>query len=142
MAEALFNHECKKHPLPQQVKASSAGLSATPGEKASFKARKLLGLEGVRGLETHRASLLNREKIAINDLILVMTDDHRRHLVQQYPQTVGKVFVLKEYVFPKAAEIDIVDPIGKNMEIYQQVMKEIRTCITKLITLLGESTGR
>lgn len=139
MAEALFRSELINKPPPLQVKASSAGLKARTGDKASPDACKLLLSEGIEYLKNHRAVRVNGEIIAGSDLILVMTKDQKSLLLQKYPRAQGKTFVLKEYVFPKAGKFDIPDPLDLGMEKYRQVLKEIRTCITKLYFLVGES---
>jgi len=142
MAEALFKHELSKHQLPFDVNVSSAGLSAVKGEKASQPVHRLLRSQGIKALENHFASNIDKEKIEDADLILVMTANHLRNLLYRYPQAENKTYLLKGYVEingeKAGVEKDIEDPFGQDEEKYLQVLEDIRDSIKKLIYKLKE----
>lgn len=137
MAEALFNNELNKNQLPFNVTVSSAGLSAHPGENASDYGSQLLAQEGM-DLNNHRAKKISPDIIEESDLILVMTEAHRRHLLAGYPRADKKTFLLKEYAEETGMGSDIDDPYGLGLEKYQLVIEEIKTSIKKIIFKLRE----
>ncbi len=138
MAEALFNHDPVHNELSFQVTASSAGLSAVEGEKASIHSRNLLREEGIEDLDHHSATSINKEIVDDADLILVMTRDHQKQLLELFPGLAGKTFTLKEYTAIDYLDPDIGDPLGDNLKKYREVLEEIRACIKKLSTKLME----
>ncbi len=138
MAAALFRHELAKHKLPFEVIASSAGLSAMNGEKASLPVQQILSFEGIETIKDHFASNINETMIEEADLILVMTTNHQRKLLYLYPHAANKIHLLKEYAELAKIKSDIEDPLGQNQEKYCQVLEDIRACIKKLINKLEE----
>ncbi|UUZ82572.1 low molecular weight protein arginine phosphatase [Paenibacillus sp. P26] len=78
------------------VEVKSAGVAAYEGSPMSDHAATVLKSKGctVSGQSTP----LTEELIAWADLILTMTSSHKRHTIQLYPESVDKVFTLKEYV--------------------------------------------
>lgn len=138
MAAALFNHDRAARDLPFTVVASSAGLSAAAGQKASPEARQLLGAGGISDLESHQARPVSRDNADDADIILVMTREHRRRLLALFPDLDHKAFVLKEFASCGTEEPDIEDPVGQGLEKYRQVLEEIRACIKKVTFKLKE----
>ncbi|MBO8172023.1 MAG: low molecular weight protein arginine phosphatase [Bacillaceae bacterium] len=94
MAEHLFRSIMEKEGLP--VRVQSAGVSAIAGMPAAHNAEKVLKEKGIE--MKHTSQPLTDKLIRWADLILTMTSSHRQMVVQQFPQSVEKVFVLKEYV--------------------------------------------
>ncbi len=137
LAAALFNAEEVKAELPFRVTASSAGLFALPGEKATGPVQHLLGLEGI-DISSHRSASVNPGLTEDADLILVMTAEHRRQLLLRYPYLSGKTFLLKEYAGNLSDEPDIEDPIGCGVEKYQLVLEDIRQAVKKILKKFKE----
>ena len=93
MAEAILARLAGEEGL--KVSVRSAGLFAMDGAEASENTRRVLGERGIRF--SHRARSIRPELIDWADLILTMTLDHKRRLISMNPESVGKVFTLKEY---------------------------------------------
>jgi protein arginine phosphatase len=137
MAEALLKKELSAARLSYAVEVSSAGLSAFSGERISVQTAELLREEGICSLETRRSVLLDRHQVKEADLILVMTEDHLKHLLASFPAAAGKAFTLADYTnAPAYSNID--DPIGREIEIYRQVLEDIRVCVKNLMLKLKE----
>ncbi len=141
MAEALFCSKIGEYNLPFAVEASSAGLSAVQGQKASGQVRQLLLQEGIREIENHRSSPVTGELVEDSDLILVMTAAHRQHLLAHYPYAANKTYLLKEFADPEQLEYDIDDPLALGPEDYRRIMEDIRSCIQKALVILKEEKG-
>lgn len=138
MAEALFNHDPVHNELSFKVTALSAGLSAVEGEKASIHSCNLLRHEGIEDLDHHSATFINKDLVDDADIILVMTRDHQKQLLEFYPEVAGKIFTLKEYTAMDYLNPDIGDPMGDDLKKYREVLEEIKACIKKLSTKLME----
>lgn len=93
MAEAILTRLVAEAGL--EVSVRSAGLFAIDGAEASENTRRVLRERGIR--RSHRARSVDRELIEWADLILTMTLDHKRRLIAMNPDSVGKVYTLKEY---------------------------------------------
>ncbi len=137
LAAALFNAAAAGAELPFKVTASSAGLFALPGEKASGPVQQLLSLEGI-DISSHRSAVVDHFNTEDADLILVMTVEHRRKLLLHYPHLSGKVFLLKEFADELSVNIDIEDPIGCDVEKYRIVLEDIRDAVKKILKKFKE----
>jgi len=93
MAEAILTRLAEEEGLDLTVR--SAGLFAMDGAEASENTRKVLGERGIR--RSHRARSVDPDLIEWADIILTMTLDHKRRLISMAPDSVGKVYTLKEY---------------------------------------------
>ncbi|HEY0664546.1 MAG TPA: low molecular weight protein-tyrosine-phosphatase [Gallionella sp.] len=114
MAEGLL-----KNSLPN-VQISSAGLGALVGHGADPIALGLMADAGV-DIGAHRARSLTDQIVREADLILVMDEQQKQQIAQQYPYTRGKVFRLAE-----AAKQDIPDPYRQAPAVFQAVFAQIR----------------
>lgn len=136
MAEALLRRELERIGAKHEV--ASAGLAASPGEKASAHACALLREEGI-DLAGHAAAPVEADLVARADLILVMTAAHRDRLLDLYPAAQGKTFPVKEFAGEGPQSGGIGDPFGGSREKYRQTLEEIRLLIPKIIARLEGS---
>lgn len=108
----------------------SAGVAAWPGAPATDEAVRAAA-EWEVDLTGHRARLLDAELVDKADLILTMTQDHKRHILERFPRAAGKVFTLAEYAAP--GEGDIPDPIGHPLEAYRACAARLKELIEKAL---------
>ncbi len=101
----------------------SAGVHAGEGEPATQEARAALRSIGVQ-MGPHRSRGLTRRLISEADLILTMTDAHRRSVLGLDPGAAGKAVVVD-------AEGDIPDPIGGPDEVYEDTARRLMSAIRK-----------
>jgi protein-tyrosine phosphatase len=94
MAEGLFRRMAEQGGHSWQVR--SAGVSAFGGSPISTHSSTILRNKGAKA--KGQSDLLTSEKIEWADLILTMTSSHKQLVMRQFPDTVDKVFTLKEYV--------------------------------------------
>ncbi|MGI6145647.1 MAG: low molecular weight protein arginine phosphatase [Peptococcia bacterium] len=151
MAEALAkdyllkDEQGEKEPL----RIISAGLSAFPDAPASPQAREVmlkLGLD----ISAHRARLLTAELLEEADLILTMTVGHKKYIEEMLAagQKDSKAHLLKEYALgierqklPEShpegevnnQDMDILDPFGQSVELYQACAQELSTYVTQAL---------
>ncbi|MCE7792463.1 low molecular weight protein arginine phosphatase [Salipaludibacillus sp. CUR1] len=92
MAEAIFEH--KKD--DEKLEARSAGIHGMEGMPMSEGSKSALAKRGI--MESHQSDSLSKELINWADVVLTMTENHKRIVVEQYPELVSNVFTLKEFI--------------------------------------------
>lgn len=90
MAEALL----KEHYPKAQVQ--SAGVFASKASEASINAIKALAEQNIE--INHQSQPVTDSLLDWADLVLTMTENHKRHLIMANPNFQEKCFTLKEYV--------------------------------------------
>lgn len=130
MAEALARHILSEKltvPEPELEKRGisvvSAGSFAMPGSRATpqaVQAVKELGAD----LTHHRSRPLTVELIHQADMIFTMSRNHAHQVMALVPSAMEKVATLDP-----AGDID--DPIGSDVQIYQELAGQLRTLIEK-----------
>tara|TARA_X000000950_G_scaffold281097_1_gene377007 strand:- start:287 stop:700 length:414 start_codon:yes stop_codon:yes gene_type:complete len=103
---------------------SSAGLSALVNKGADATGLAVARERGI-DMKEHVAKQLNTSTVTGSDLILVMDDDHLRHLLRRYPEARGKTFKIGKWMGDK----NIVDPFQKPASFFALVYDEIDSAI-------------
>lgn len=134
---AMAHHYCQKrlYDLNRQndIVVSSCGTSAVTGDVSTKNAISVMKKYDVN-LIPHRATSMFDIDVENYDLILCMTEQHKFNFLVFFPKMKEKVFTLKEYVYGKdIGNIDIDDPWGYNLKIYDACAKEIVECVDKLL---------
>lgn len=135
MAEAIFRNLLSHRGIEDQYTCSSAGVYAYEGDPASLEARqtvKKLGLD----LSRHYARTPNEEEIRDAFLVLTMTENHKRMLLEVYPQIADKAFTLKEYAGYDRGQWDVRDPFGYDAAVYQACAEELEAALHKILDKL------
>ncbi|MDA7025385.1 low molecular weight protein arginine phosphatase [Bacillus sp. CLL-7-23] len=132
MAEVLFRSVASQKNLNTSVK--SAGLFAPDHGKASVYAVEALFEKRIA--LNHSTSKLSQEKLKWADLVLTMTEQHKRLAIQQFSEYQEKVFTLKEYVNDETG--DVIDPFGGSLSDYQKTRDELEHLINVLAEKLSE----
>ncbi len=131
MAEAIFKNIIKEAGEEMKgIKVKSAGLFVIPNQPASEKAIEIMKKKGIN-LTNHKTAQLTIKKIEEADLILTMTAEHKKSVINISPESKEKVFTLKEYGFGNTG--DILDPFGKNKKAYEKTAEQIEQAIKKII---------
>ena len=123
MAEGIFNEFA--HQKGIDAKALSAGIFVTERtvSKNAVKVMAELGID----ISVHIPTRIDDCLINESDLILTMTENHRKHLVSN-GALAEKVFTLAQYV---GENCEISDPYGGDEEVYRKTCNEIRSLIEK-----------
>lgn len=115
------------------ISVKSAGISAFSGEAMSRHAQATLA---ARNIPTeHASNQINLEDINGADLILTMTNAHKKWLVENYAHAANKIYTLHEYVTPSQMR-DVVDPFGGDLTTYEQTYTDLAQSIEKLLLAL------
>ncbi|WP_280770748.1 low molecular weight protein arginine phosphatase [Salipaludibacillus daqingensis] len=91
MAEAIFEHKKES----EKLEARSAGIHGLEGMPMSEGSKMALAKRGI--MESHQSATLTKELIRWSDVILTMTETHKRLVIEQYPDMRPYVFTLREF---------------------------------------------
>ncbi|MBA9085700.1 protein-tyrosine phosphatase [Fontibacillus solani] len=94
MAEGMLRKLARERGL--RVEVRSAGVAALEGTSMSLFAEAVLKDQGIKDNIT--STPLGGELVSWADLILTLTESHKRQVIYSFPQTADKVYSLKEYV--------------------------------------------
>lgn len=138
MAEALLNKKIEQTGLNNAIKVLSAGLYAMGDSFASAGAQAAMAKRGL-DLTAHRSRQLLPEFVQAADLILTMTESHKRTIAQMLPEAAGKTYTLAEYA--NSSE-DVHDPFGGSPEIYEECAGAIEQLIDKAWQKIAVLAGK
>jgi protein-tyrosine phosphatase len=145
MAEAILKGKIKNEDnLNESFTAWSAGIYAHQGDPASLYSRDVLRDKWGLDISGHRARQLTEDDIKKADLILTMTVSHKNTVVSLFPDARRKTFTLKEYLSDVCGEpdnktIDISDPFGGNIKVYQACADELKELMDLLVKKLNSN---
>lgn len=111
LAERLLEGMLRDFP---EVNVSSAGIKALVGESMLAATREIAFSYGVENTETHRARQVTEELLESADLILAMTRDQRRAVVELSPRVTRRVFTIRE--FARLAEVTTDEVLASEID--------------------------
>lgn len=123
MADGYLKYRLNQIGKESQVSVSSAGTYAIKGEYSPEYAKQAISKYGAN-IQNHTASRLEDVELEGADFILVMTERHKRDVINRYPEIKDKVKLLGEYAKDKEYN-EIDDPWGYNLNVYKNCAKEI-----------------
>ncbi len=131
MAEGLLKKMSQENGLDLEVQ--SAGLAAFAGLPVSPEAVEACRAKGV-DISTHQTQPLGKTLVIESDLIITMTGKHKEMIVKKMPSLETKVSVLSEM----AGEgiVDVEDPVGQPLEVYQGALDQIEKYLSKSLDRL------
>lgn len=116
MAEAIFK-ELLKNKNKFKYKVRSAGISAFEGGSAAKQAIQVMKEKNI-DLNSHKTTFLSEKLVKEADVILTMTQQHKLYILDEYPETYGKVYTLKEY----GSQVDNIEKTTDKIEkLYQKI---------------------
>lgn len=140
MAEHLLRHRAEEAGL--ELEAASAGLHAFAGDSATREAVEVLAELGIDA-SSHRSRRVQPYLLEEHDLILAMTNSHKRQLLEMAPELAGRIYLLKEYAERAAAEqegspsiekdYEISDPFGQSLAVYRKSRDEIDLALQAIL---------
>jgi protein-tyrosine-phosphatase len=146
MAEGIFKKILKERTEDDsKFNILSAGIYALPGMSPTPEAIKVMAEQGI-DISQHHAQELQEELIKKADLILVMTNEHKEYIHKEFPFTRNKTFLLKKFTLNNKSKsnqdnernYEIIDPIGRTIEFYRIVARELKENLEKIIDKIIE----
>lgn len=134
MGEALLAHALAAEESPlNEIKVSSAGVSAYPGDTASINSIKSLSKVGL-DISNHRSRRFSGHMLESSIAILVMTEGHRSIIRSMYPDSDTPVLLFRELM--NADETQVPDPYGADLRSYDETRDAIAEAIPSIIEYL------
>lgn len=116
MAEYLFKDFLKKKGAYEAFDVKSAGIDAQSGEDMSQNAKLCLAEKGIEDV-CHTACQLTYEMAEKSDLIVCMTNNHKRAIGSAKKlKTVGEI----------TGGMDVPDPYGQDISVYRQTAEYLQ----------------
>ncbi len=122
MGEAFLRSHLAERGL-DHIEVCSAGTHALVGHAAMGEAQR--AVESIRGdASRHVAQLLDIGLARRSDLILCATGEHRRHILEYWPEFDGRVRLFNDPIAGDAP-VDVDDPYGWDQEVFHLAARVI-----------------
>jgi len=121
------------------MEVRSAGLEAREGKPAQPGALRVAPTFGV-DLADHAAHRMEREDVEWADLVLGMEGWHLTEVIRRWPEGVGKVHLLGDFL--DAGPFRIEDPYGEEDAVFERVFARISESVEALSRVLDETEKR
>jgi protein-tyrosine phosphatase len=138
MAEALLQHALRGQEEPlKSIKVISAGVAARSGERVSENSVLALKKVGI-DLSRHSAQPLTQKLVSEALLILCMTESHRAMIELSFDPVPRNIYLFREFM-PRPADIEIPDPFGGPLKLYEACRDEMVEAVPSIIDYLKKS---
>lgn len=128
MAEQFFVKLSREAGL--SCAASSAGTQAVEGMPLSRGAAAVLAARGI-GPAAHRARLVDKALFDAADAVYALERSHRDLLVSLFPESAGKIAVLREAAGLSPADVE--DPVGGDAARYEKCADAIEEALKIIV---------
>ena len=114
----------------------SAGVAALTGMRTTKEAEQVVKEAG-GDISGHTARKLSDADIKEADLIFAMENSHKEHILNKYPDSADKTYLLKDFKklgnFDFSENSNIPDPIAKDIDFYRKTFFLIKESIEKVL---------
>lgn len=135
MAHHLFEKKISDKNI-KNIEVYSSGIYAENNDVSTYEAKEVMKEYNV-DLSIHRATNIRSSNIKEMDLILCMTENHKKELIYIYPELKEKIYTLKEYVRETEDGIDIKDPWGYEITTYRKCAVDIDKYLEKILQMVS-----
>lgn len=134
MAAEYLRHLAARSGMSHLV-VDSAGLLGINDAPVTTEARQA-AMESGLDLTAHRSKGISKADVQTADVVVVMTLDHLEEMERRFPDGTPRRYLIRAFEkgpdpVGSAAELD--DPIGEDLETYQQCFAVIRDCLDHLV---------
>lgn len=120
MAQGWLEHELRRKGLAEQIEVSSCGICAREGYSAAMESILTLKNDEIE-FDSFKTHLCRREDVLAADLILVMSEEHKKFISELCPPARDRIMVL-----------GVADPIGMSIDFYERSYHSIKEKILSL----------
>jgi len=141
MAEHILKRELAQRGMLAVVRVASAGIAAyaRDGALVSLDTRLALREDGIHIDEDSTSTDLKRHPELLDeaDLVLAMTEEQARNLMEKFPSAAGcSVHTLRSFAGERG---DIEDPYEKGDQVFAACREEIKRLVPVIIDRLFEA---
>lgn len=139
MAEGLLR-EILRGLGRDDITVSSAGVSAIDGLRPTQETIEAMKREGI-DVSGFRSKSITNAMMLRSDLILVMAAHHMDDIIRRLPDVAPRTHILRQYGKPDDSyaceDLDIIDPIGKPIEVYEKILGEIKKEVNRIARVIA-----
>ena len=122
------------------VEIGSAGIGAYDGQEPSTHSIVAMAAEGI-DISRQRSRLLTPEMVERATHIFGMATSHRQAIQALFPESLEKVFVLREFVVDDDFDLDVPDPIGLDFSAYERTRNLIKEAMPSVLEFVLAHPG-
>ncbi|MHB1043519.1 MAG: low molecular weight protein arginine phosphatase [Eubacteriales bacterium] len=137
MAQALARKILADVPGAPEIEVASAGLAAEIGG-ASPNAVAAMAEMGI-DISSHRPRDLGFGDVTAAGLVLTMTPNHKKYVLELVPGADRKVFTLGEYA---GENIAVEDPYGRPLDVYRRCSRTLAYLVRRSLDRLLKEIGK
>lgn len=135
MAEGLLAHALAAQPVPlKDLKVLSAGVATRTGEPVSEYSVIALRKVGI-DIAHHRSRALSQAMLDDALAVFCMTESHRSLIQLQAQPVPPRLHLFREFL-PPPATLEIVDPYGGPLSVYEACRDEMVDAIPGILNYL------
>lgn len=131
IAEGIFKQKLDRSGIAGDTIVLSSGISAGngPAHNFSIDVSKDLGVD----ISDHKAKQFTKKMAKSSDFIFTMDEYVRDVILDEFPESEGKVYTLKEFAFGEDVnDPDVEDPYGRPLESFEECVEDISKAINAL----------
>lgn len=137
MAEELLKHMVKKSDNLNfdEFKICSAGTSCMGNMLSPKETIQALSNHEI-DIKSHRSQRLTPEMVKEADVVFAMQKQHKKFVKRMESDGEHKTYLLKEFCQKSDVhynDLQIMDPIGGSLKVYEGCLLEIKKCLEKII---------
>lgn len=144
LAEGILRKLVRDAGSHGSIVVESAGTAAVEGAHASGNSVEVAARAGI-DIRGHAARQLTKRLVGRSSLILTMQPEHRDWIVSKFPEAAAKTQVVTSYADPAGARDGVQDPIGLDIDAYQETFERIeeslKAAMPRILDLLPEDAG-
>ncbi len=150
MAEGIFKKMLKERTEDDtRFNIISAGIFALQGMRPTSEAIKVMVEQGV-DISRQIATQVQEDLVKKADIILVMSNTHKDYIRTKFTFAQDKIYLIKEFAqisefksIQKTNEnYEIVDPLGRPIEFYRIVARELKENLEKILGKILEENNK
>jgi protein-tyrosine-phosphatase len=150
MAEGIFKKMLKERTEDDtRFNIISAGIFALQGMRPTSEAIKVMVEQGV-DISRQIATQVQEDLVKKADIILVMSNTHKDYIRTKFTFAQDKIYLIKEFAqigefksIQKTYEnYEIVDPLGRPIEFYRIVARELKENLEKILGKILEENNK
>ncbi len=150
MAEGIFRKMLRERTEDDSIfNIISAGISALPDMSPTYEAISAASEQSV-DISQHKTIQLQEDLVKKADLILVMAHIHKDYIMRKFPFAQNKTFLLKKFALNykfesnqnKEKNYEIIDPIGRKIDFYRVVARELKENLEKILDKILEENNK
>ena len=136
MAEGLFRHTVRDR---TDVQVASAGIAASPGQRASDNGVEALRQLGI-SMRDFRSQPLTDELVSWATHIYAMTRSHQDAILTFFPEAANKTWLICEFEPALCDRPEISDPIGMGIHAYLTTRDHLAKAIPSILKHIDSMT--